>query len=105
MNDSFSNQLQVNNLIGSRGKHQDEYTTNNSVVMNESADGQPKTLWPSSSGGKYKFDPNNEEMMNLKLKYDDLKEQFQKDKEFYERALETRTEQLEAKEAENEKLA
>jgi chromosome segregation ATPase len=78
---------------------------NNSGVMIESADGQTKTLWPSSSGGNYKYDGNNEEMLALKQKFDDLKEQYQKDKEFYERALETRTEQLEAKEADNEKLA
>ena len=37
-------------------------------------------------------------------KYTDLEAQFNKDKAFYEQALETRTDQLESKEEENEKL-
>lgn len=55
--------------------------------------GSKTAAWHSSSNEK-----NPQDYQSLKQKYDELEAQQQKDKEFFEQALETRTDQLEAKE-------
>ena len=90
--------------------------------MDQNSQLQAKTLWPSqvSLSNPVKepdmpppaltgIPPNSYNMqtpeyLHLKQRYDELNEQYQKDKKFYDQALEVRTNQLEEKESEVERL-
>ena len=54
---------------------------------------------------KEDYDLANERFQNLKEKYDKLQADYQKDKNFYEEALEVRMNQLEQIESDNDALS
>ena len=69
-------------------------------------------MWPSSNpqmnmneiDGANSYIFNTKEYLALKTKYEDLDNAYQKDKKFYDNALEVRTNQLDEMEESNEKM-
>jgi hypothetical protein len=112
LNDSFSQaprQAPVvrnpSTLIQPMTKDTQDYGTmdNNSVVFHDApSEAAPlKSIWPSTQNQSTSVLDSN----LLKQKCDELEAKLQKDNDFFEKALEARTDQLEAKEEEIEKLA
>jgi hypothetical protein len=68
-------------------------------------------MWPSSGpkemdgiSGANSYIFNTKEYLSLKAKYEELDNAYQKDKKFYDNALEVRTNQLDEMEEQNEKV-
>ena len=84
------------------------YQQQNTQENHQSQSQPPATLWPSQA--EEDTHPSNpyiiqsKEYKDLQSKFDQLKSQHEKDKKFYDQALETRTNQLDDMEEQNEKL-
>ena len=84
------------------------YQQANAQENHQSQSQPPATLWPSQAqedaGPSNPYIIQSKEYIDLKTKYDNMQKQYEKDKKFYNQALETRTNQLDDMEEQNEKM-